>query len=297
MKKIKNFFKTAFPDKRSKIIGTIFLIIIIFLGVFFIIGKVRNEKVSANKLMEKYISGINADSRNSSIGTTSAEIASIQKMDAKISTSDGNIKFNLENRRDTDTDHLMINYVSQNETTTEMYVDKIDQQVGIYLKKDETNWGFELKPKQSAVDDPRTEYIEVSLDSAINLSVFEELSMSEKSDIENTYLVTSKVNGYIMLQMLGNNYQALYIKYDALASYFSKYNRNIILNCSMYFDIDTKKLIQIHFTSAEDAFEVSNNASPDIMVNSIDIKLTNESYDDSNVYVPEEVEKHTFVIP
>ncbi len=75
MKKIKNFFKTAFPDKRSKIIGTIFLIIIIFLGVFFIIGKVRNEKVSANKLMEKYISGINADSRNSSIGTTSAEIA------------------------------------------------------------------------------------------------------------------------------------------------------------------------------------------------------------------------------
>ena len=152
MTKFKAIINKMFPDKKSKIFGILFLIIIIttiiFLTVYFCI-KSNSKKPSAEELINNYVTA------------NSQTVASVQKMNVSIDTNYGLVEFTQENRRDKDTDHLMIEYKSPLKKSSEMYIDKVDKQIGIYLKKSNNKWNFELKPKQSAVDDPRTEYIEI----------------------------------------------------------------------------------------------------------------------------------------
>ncbi len=287
---IKDFLGKAFPDKKSKILGIIILIIILGTGVFFAFQKLKPKKivVTADVLIQNYISTV-LDSSNENIKTPS-----IQKMTADIKTSEGNASLDLENRRDKDTDHLMINFNGNNKKTMEMYADKVDQQVGIYVKRNESLWEFELKPKQSAVDDPRTEFIEVSASgSEIKSNNFKDLILEDASDKENTYKVSTKVDGRVMLSLLGNNYQSIYINYDSIASYLAKYNESLTINCTLYFDKTNKQLQEIRFIGTQDNFKECNAASTGIQINNLDINLINESYEASNVYVSEDVEKVT----
>lgn len=287
---IKDFLGKAFPDKKSKILGIIILIIILGTGGFFAFQKLKPKKivVTADALIQNYISTV-LDSSNENMKTPS-----IQKMTADIKTSEGNASLDLENRRDKDTDHLMINFNGNNKKTMEMYADKVDQQVGIYVKRNENLWEFELKPKQSAVDDPRTEFIEVSASgSEIKSNNFKNLILEDTSDKENTYKVSTKVDGRVMLSLLGNNYQSIYINYDSIASYLAKYNESLTINCTLYFDKTNKQLQEIRFIGTQDNFKECNAASTGIQINNLDINLINESYEASNVYVSEDVEKVT----
>jgi hypothetical protein len=285
--KFKVFIDKIFPDKKTKIFGILFLIIIIsaiiFSTVYFFMKSSR-KKPSVEELISNYVT-MNLQT-----------VASVQKMGVSIDTNYGLVEFTQENRRDKDTDHLMIEYKSPLKKSSEMYIDKVDKQIGIYLKKSNNKWNFELKPKQSAVDDPRTEYIEVN-GAADNMSLtdFTELEF-KNSDIENTYLCTAKITGYTMLNMLANNYQSIYVNYDSLASYFAKYNGNITFDCRMYFDIKTNKLVKSIFSANEVAFKEANTRSVDVMINSFQISLSNDSFDKSNVYVSEDIEKNTTTV-
>lgn len=287
MTKFKVLIDKIFPDKKTKIFGILFLIIIIsaiiFSTVYFFMKSSR-KKPSVEELISNYVT-INLQT-----------VASVQKMGVSIDTNYGLVEFTQENRRDKDTDHLMIEYKSPLKKSSEMYIDKVDKQIGIYLKKSNNKWNFELKPKQSAVDDPRTEYIEVN-GAADNMSLtdFTELEF-KNSDIENTYLCTAKITGYTMLNMLANNYQSIYVNYDSLASYFAKYNGNITFDCRMYFDIKTNKLVKSIFSANEAAFKETNTRSVDVMINSFQISLSNDSFDKSNVYVSEDIEKNTTTV-
>lgn len=287
MTKFKVFIDKIFPDKKTKIFGILFLIIIIsaiiFSTVYFFMKSSR-KKPSVEELISNYVT-MNLQT-----------VASVQKMGVSIDTNYGLVEFTQENRRDKDTDHLMIEYKSPLKKSSEMYIDKVDKQIGIYLKKSNNKWNFELKPKQSAVDDPRTEYIEVN-GAADNMSLtdFTELEF-KNSDIENTYLCTAKITGYTMLNMLANNYQSIYVNYDSLASYFAKYNGNITFDCRMYFDIKTNKLVKSIFSANEVAFKEANTRSVDVMINSFQISLSNDSFDKSNVYVSEDIEKNTTTV-
>lgn len=287
---IKDFLGKAFPDKKSKILGIIILIIILGAGGFFTFQKLKPKKtvITADVLIQNYIS-TTLDNSNENI-----KIPSVQKMTADIKTSEGNASLDLENRRDKDTDHLMINFNGNNKETMEMYADKVDQQVGIYVKRNENLWEFELKPKQSAVDDPRTEFIEVSASgSEIKSDNFKDLILEDNSNKENTYKVSAKVDGRVMLSLLGNNYQSIYINYDSVASYLAKYNESLTINCTLYFDKTNKQLQEIRFTGSQDDFKECNAASTGIQISNLDITLINESYEASNVYVSEDVEKVT----
>lgn len=287
MTKFKTLINKMFPDKKAKIFGMLFLIIIIitiiFSTVYFFVKSSR-KKPSAEELINNYVT-MNLQT-----------VASVQKMGVSIDTNYGLVEFTQENRRDKDTDHLMIEYKSPLKKSSEMYIDKVDKQIGIYLKKSNNKWNFELKPKQSAVDDPRTEYIEVN-GAADNMSLtdFTELEF-KNSDIENTYLCTAKITGYTMLNMLANNYQSIYVNYDSLASYFAKYNGNITFDCRMYFDIKTNKLVKSIFSANEAAFKETNTRSVDVMINNFQISLFNDSFDKSNVYVSEDIEKNTTTV-
>lgn len=287
MTKFKVLIDKIFPDKKTKIFGILFLIIIIsaiiFSTVYFFMKSSR-KKPSVEELISNYVT-MNLQT-----------VASVQKMGVSIDTNYGLVEFTQENRRDKDTDHLMIEYKSPLKKSSEMYIDKVDKQIGIYLKKSNNKWNFELKPKQSAVDDPRTEYIEVN-GAADNMSLtdFTELEF-KNSDIENTYLCTAKITGYTMLNMLANNYQSIYVNYDSLASYFAKYNGNITFDCRMYFDIKTNKLVKSIFSADEAAFKETNTRSVDVMINSFQISLFNDSFDKSNVYVSEDIEKNTTTV-
>lgn len=287
MTKFKTLIDKMFPDKKAKIFGMLFLIIIIITIIFstvYFCMKSSRKKPSAEELINNYVT-MNLQT-----------VASVQKMGVSIDTNYGLVEFTQENRRDKDTDHLMIEYKSPLKKSSEMYIDKVDKQIGIYLKKSNNKWNFELKPKQSAVDDPRTEYIEVN-GAADNMSLtdFTELEF-KNSDIENTYLCTAKITGYIMLNMLANNYQSIYVNYDSLASYFAKYNGNITFDCRMYFDIKTNKLVKSIFSADEAAFKETNTRSVDVMINSFQISLSNDSFDKSNVYVSEDIEKNTTTV-
>ena len=287
MTKFKAIINKMFPDKKSKIFGILFLIIIIttiiFLTVYFCI-KSNSKKPSAEELINNYVTA------------NSQTVASVQKMNVSIDTNYGLVEFTQENRRDKDTDHLMIEYKSPLKKSSEMYIDKVDKQIGIYLKKSNNKWNFELKPKQSAVDDPRTEYIEIKgAADNVSLTDFTELEF-KNSDIENTYLCTGIIIGYTMLNMLANNYQSIYVNYDSLASYFAKYNGNISFQCRMYFDVKTNKLVKSVFSAGEAAFKETNSRSIDVMINGFQISLANDSFDKSNVYVSEDIEKNTITV-
>ena len=200
-------------------------------------------------------------------------------MTTDIKTNYGNVSFELENERDKDTDHITVQYKSPVSKKSEYYIDKIDQQVGIYLKNG-SKWNFELKSKQSIVDDPRTEFIEISNSSSeISLADFNNLELVE-SDIENTYKCKANINGHVLLNFLGNNYQVLYVNYNSLASYFNK----------------NKTLKTVIFNIPEDNFKESNKKSVDVQINSLKITLSNESYETNNVYVSEDIEKNTISV-
>ena len=290
VKKMGDFIKKAFPDRKSKILAIGILVVLIGVIIFFAIQIFipKKTKITADTLIRDFITS-NLNQKNENI-----KIATIQKMDADINTSEGNASLNLENRRDKDTDHIMIDFKDTQKGSMEMYADKVDQQVGIYVKKSDNLWGFELKPKQSAVDDPRTEFIEVNASgSEIKLDDFKDYILEDSSDIENTYKVSSKIDGRVMLSLLGNNYQSIYINYDAIASYLAKYNETLTINCELYFNVSDKQLYEIKFTGTKDDFKTCNEASTGIQINSLNISLINESYENSNVYVPEDVEKIT----
>ena len=99
-----------------------------------------------------------------------------------------------------------------------------------------------------------------------------------------------------MLNMLANNYQSIYVNYDSLASYFAKYNGNISFQCRMYFDVKTNKLVKSVFSAGEAAFKETNSRSIDVMINGFQISLANDSFDKSNVYVSEDIEKNTITV-
>lgn len=274
------------PDKKAKVMAAGFLgcLVISVIGMISIKIINSNKPLTADELLTKYIENQKQD------------IPSKQEMTADIMTDAGKISLALNNERDSDTTHMYVNYVQPVQKSTEIYADKVDRQTGVYLKAGESKWLFELKPKQSAVDDPRTEYIEVSQNTGISKSAFTDFVKQDTSDIDNTILCTAQIQGYTMLDFLENNYQALYINYDSFASYFAKYNENITLNCFMYFDKFTNKLLQIRFKAEEDAFKEANNVSTGIMIKSLDIMLKNINYDESNIYVSENIEKNTTTV-
>ena len=275
------FFKKTFPDKKSKILAIVILTLAI-LGIGFLLYSkfAKKDAITADYLINNYIQ--------------TNKVASLQKMTADIKTNYGDVSFGLENERDKDTDHITVQYKFPVSKKSEYYIDKIDQQVGIYLKNG-SKWNFELKPKQSIVDDPRTEFIEVSNSSTeISLSDFNNLELID-SDIEGTYKCKADINGYVLLNFLGNNYQVLYVNYNSLASYFAKYNENIAVQCELYFNKD-RTLKTVIFDIPEDNFKESNKKSVDVQLNSLKIILSNENYDASNVYVSEDIEKNTISV-
>lgn len=275
------FFKKAFPDRKSKVLAIVILTLVV-LGIGFLLYSkfAKKDAITADYLINNYIQ--------------TNEIASLQKMTTDIKTNYGNVSFELENERDKDTDHITVQYKSPVSKKSEYYVDKIDQQVGIYLKNG-SKWNFELKSKQSIVDDPRTEFIEISNSSSeISLANFNNLELVE-SDIENTYKCKANINGHVLLNFLGNNYQVLYVNYNSLASYFAKYNENIAVQCELYFN-KNKTLKTVIFNIPEDNFKESNKKSVDVQINSLKITLSNESYETNNVYVSEDIEKNTISV-
>ncbi len=234
--------------KAQKIIGgIIMLMIILSLGLYIYI-KFFKPATPESLITQNFVKNT----------VTPAE----KKVYINVETNTGNITLNLDDTLDADTDHMFIKYLSPEARSIEMYIEKIDQKMGVYIK-DGFDWNLTLKPYLSATDDPRTDYIESDNEEAagkISIEVFDELYfVEENEDTEDTmfYVLNGKTTYANAIQALGNTYQALLMNKNFIeyGNFFSKNSTDIIVWIEMYFNKNTKQFEKAVITPDKDSLQ------------------------------------------
>lgn len=278
-------------DKKFKPIFLLPIIILLIIIISIIIFVVLGNKVSIESLLEENFSG--------------QHLASVQKFEGILNIDDNNkndILIKLEDRRDSDTDHVKVENILPDKFNYEVYITKVDLKYGIYYKKESDEiWNLKFKTKNISEDDVRTDYIENDNEidlSSVNINAFLDINLQEDDD---KYIITGKTNYITTLTILNNIRQVLGVNeyYEKYNNFFTKNASELKVNITMNFDKDTKLLKEIVFESDNDSLKscIENFKNiEEINLKKFKFTLNNDSYDASDIYVPSEVDLNSIKI-
>lgn len=233
-----------------------------------------------------------------------AKIATIQELrvdinaDENTSSKLNDLHLYLENKRDSDTDHMKINVTAPEKYAYEMYVTKVDLKYAVYTKlKDADIWNLTYRTKNISDDDARTDFTESNNEinlTDIKISSFEDISFD--SSQENDFYVVKGMTTYNnMLAIIGNMRQALLENNTYNNKFFTQSGKNLKVNVIMKFNKTDNMLNSIIFDSDKNTLSSCKNNYTNIDSSVSEIKsfryeLTNRSYDVSDIYVPNDVD-------
>lgn len=234
--------------KTQKIMGSVIILAIILFTGLYVYLKFLRPATPESLITQNFVTNT----------VTPAE----KKVYVNVETNTGNIMLNIDDALDSDTDHMFIKYLSPEARSIEMYIEKIDQKMGVYIK-DGFDWNLTLKPYLSATDDPRTDYIESDNEEAagkISIEVFDELYFVEEDEnAEETpfYILNGKTTYANAIQALGNTYQALLMNKNFIeyGNFFSKNSTDITVWIEMSFNKDTKQFEKAVITPDKDSLQ------------------------------------------
>lgn len=278
-------FKINFGKYDKPIKAGIAVFVILLIGLIIYIHSMKNPNF--NKILLK------------NYGQDAVYFPSEQSFRAEISNSQIEVKFNLQNIRDKDTDHLFVTGISP-QKDYEMYVDKMDRKYGVYTKF--ANWRMSYKPMTVSEDNPRTIYVESNNEKSIkniSASMFTEGKMKRQNikddDLDGTFYVMEGKTTYLTAMfLLGNVRYAIYenYNYEVYKDFFSGIDDKLIVNIKMYFSKKNHLIKKIEVTQDNDSLkEYMNNTSSQLIPTEFTYTLVNTGWDEEDVYVPIEIDK------
>ena len=293
-KKKKSFWaKLPLPGKIMIIVLTL---AVIGLSVFYFINANKEEPVTEEWLI------------NGNMGRSSKPSKTALKLSMDFTGKGNYHDITIADTLDYNTDKLSISFPDSN-IKTEAYVENILGKMGIYYKKtNEEMWTLLKKPKNTAVDNGFTEFIEVdksTTSSNINYNSFEPGSVSfvgTSSSIPNGdkthYIVKGSMKFSKAFQLLGNGYQCLFINdnYKNYAVWLTKYGDLINMSVKMYFNRETNLLDKIVMESDDDDLKLAilnlnNNSEKEFAVYHFKaIYMVEDQASIDNIIVPRSVE-------